>query len=269
MSSAGTHAAGFDGTTGRSSHGGRRTHIIQLLRDTPEPVTVAQVATAVGVPPGTARAHLEALVDAGMACRTVQPRETPGRPRVVYDGVLPNQTHVRAQGYRLLSTLLVETTAAQAAAPGAASGAATLREVGASWGRRLVESDGPCPADDDERLHRLVATLDSLWFAPEIVETCCHAGGAEEGAPDPTATERRTRRLTTHHCPLRASLPDVGDAACAVHAGLVDGALAALGSPRRLLDLTRAPDAHRCTVTLGVPDLTLADHDRAGAPGRA
>lgn len=269
MSSAGAHAAGFDGTTGRSSHGGRRTHIIQLLRDTPRPVTVTQVAAAVGVPPGTARAHLEALVDAGMARRTVQPRETPGRPRVVYDGVLPNQTHVRAQGYRLLSTLLVETLVAQAAAPGAVSGAATLREVGASWGRRLVESDGPCPSDDDERLHRLVATLDSLWFAPEIVEACCHAGGAEVGAAEPGAAERCTRRLTTHHCPLRASVPGTGDAACAVHAGLVDGALAALGSPRRVLDLARAPEAHRCTVTLGVPELAPAGHERAGAPGRA
>jgi predicted ArsR family transcriptional regulator len=103
--------AGYDGTTGRSDHGGRRTHIIQLLRDSKEPVSVSEVAEQVGIHVNTARFHLESLVDAGLAERAQQPRTTPGRPKVLYTGTLPNQTHERAQGYRLLAEALTSAVA--------------------------------------------------------------------------------------------------------------------------------------------------------------
>ncbi|MDR3068928.1 MAG: helix-turn-helix domain-containing protein, partial [Cellulomonas sp.] len=92
----------YDGTTGRSDSGGRRTHIIQLLRDSREPLSVAEVAEQVGIHINTARFHLESLVYSGLATRETESRAVPGRPRVVYTGTLPNQTHERAQGFRLL-----------------------------------------------------------------------------------------------------------------------------------------------------------------------
>ncbi|MCL1838772.1 MAG: helix-turn-helix domain-containing protein, partial [Propionibacteriaceae bacterium] len=83
----------FDGTTGRTKHGGRRTHIIQIIRDIKEPMSVQDVADRVGIHVSTARFHLESLVDAGLATRETLSKNKPGRPWVGYLGTLPNQTH--------------------------------------------------------------------------------------------------------------------------------------------------------------------------------
>ncbi|MDR1711533.1 MAG: helix-turn-helix domain-containing protein [Propionibacteriaceae bacterium] len=221
----------FDGTTGRSDHGGRRTHIIQILRDTREPLTVDQIAERVGIHVNTARFHLESLVDAGLATREAQSRATPGRPKVGYLGTLPNQTHERAQGYRLLAEILT-TAIAQS---GAESGEWMYR-VGAEWGRYLTTRLAPFEEiDESEIAGRLVDKLDALWFAPELQ------------ADDPT-------RLVLHNCPFMQAARRFPGIVCQLHAGMINGSLEEMRSGQRLTKICPQVADHYCEGHLGPVD---------------
>jgi predicted ArsR family transcriptional regulator len=218
----------FDGTTGRSDHGGRRTHIIQILRDTREPLTVDQIADRVGIHVNTARFHLESLVDAGLATRETQARDTPGRPKVGYLGTLPNQTHERAQGYRLLAEILT-TAVAQS---GAESGEWMYR-VGAEWGKYLTTRLAPFEEiDESEIAGRLVDKLDALWFAPDL----------QVGDPP---------RLVLHNCPFIEPARRFPGIVCQLHAGMINGSLEEMHSSQRLIKICPQVSDHYCEGYLG------------------
>lgn len=219
---------GFDGTSGTEKHSGYRTRVIQLLRDSKVPVCVDEVADRIGTTVGIARYHLESLADAGMADRVRQERTTRGRPKVLYAGTLPNQTHERAQGYRLLAEALTSALVAQV--PDAE---AVLSAAGRAWGARMVyPAVAAGPQAEADRQAELIAKLAALWFAPEVVG-------------DGT--------LVLHHCPFPEAFRSRLSAVASLHRGLIDGALAELGSARRVTDI--APlDGHGWTVRLGTPD---------------
>jgi predicted ArsR family transcriptional regulator len=220
----------FDGTTGRSDHGGRRTHIIQILRDTREPLSVQEIADRVGIHVNTARFHLESLVDAGMATRKTEDRATPGRPKVVYIGTLPNQTHERAQGYRLLAEILTTAIAQSNAESGE-----WLYQVGQEWGRFLTTRLAPFEVlEEREIATRLVDKLDALWFAPELEEP--------EGRPP---------RLLLHNCPFTEPARQYPNVVCQLHAGMVDASLEEMRSGYRLTELQPQVNPHLCVGCLG------------------
>lgn len=234
--------AGYDGTTGRTDHGGRRTHIIQLLRDSKAPVSVMEIAETVGIHINTARFHLESLVDAGLAERAQQPRTTPGRPKVLYTGTLPNQTHERAQGYRLLAEAL--TAAVAQNLPDAGE---IVYGVGVSWGRFLTDKPAPFAAVDETQVSEtLVAKMDALWFAPAL--ECAAEPDAEQ--PD---------RLLLHNCPFMTTAQRNPEVVCSLHAGLINGTLAELGSSRRAVELLPLVAPHRCEVHLAAVDPAVFD----------
>jgi len=217
----------YDGTTGGTSHGGRRTHIIQILRDAKEPLSVADVAQTVGVHVNTARFHLESLVDAGLATRETEPRQAPGRRRILYSGTLPNQTHERAQGYRLLAEILTATIAAKCPDVGE-----DMHEVGMEWGRYLTSRPAPFEVfDEDEIAERVVDKLDALWFAPELVTE-----------PD--------RHLLLHNCPFIRSAVRAPQVVCQLHAGMINGSLEELRSSLRVTDLWPEVQPHLCRADL-------------------
>jgi len=221
----------YDGTTGRSDHGGRRTHIIQILRDTRMPLSVQEVADKVGIHVNTARFHLESLVDAGMATRETADRNTPGRPKVVYLGTLPNQTHERAQGYRLLAEILTTAIAQSDAHSGE-----WLYTVGQEWGRYLTTRLAPFEAlEEHEIAARLVDKLDALWFAPELEEP----GGG------------RPPRLLLHNCPFTAPARQYPNVVCQLHAGMIDASLEEMRSTYRLERLRPQVTRHLCEGCLG------------------
>lgn len=253
---------GFDGTTGRSDHGGRRTHVIQLLRDSKAPVSVQDIADEVGIHQNTARFHLESLVDAGLAERTQQTRTTPGRPKVLYRGTLPNQTHERAQAYRLLAEAL--TTAVAANVPEAATLTYT---VGRTWGQKLA--DCPAPGEvltEDEVSTLLVSKLDALWFAPTPRgEPSAHVSAPGKGMD----------ALVLNNCPFVATARSTPQVVCSLHAGFINGTLAELGSDLRATALVPNFGQHHCVARLETVD--RGRHDEAapipivvsGAPGGA
>ncbi len=58
--------------------GQSRSRVLDLLRDAGSPVGVQEVAGQTGLHPNTARFHLDALVQAGLAARASQARTRPG-----------------------------------------------------------------------------------------------------------------------------------------------------------------------------------------------
>src|SRR5207247_7545080 len=67
--------------------GQSRAHVLDLLRAAGSPAGVRDIADQAGLHPNTARFHLDALVDAGLAARAPKERTTPGRPSVAYRAV--------------------------------------------------------------------------------------------------------------------------------------------------------------------------------------
>ena len=219
-----------DGTTGRDAQGGRRTHIIQILRDSREPLSVQDVAKRVSIHVNTARFHLESLVEAGLAERQTEARSTPGRPKIVYAGTLPNQTHERAMGYRLLSEIL--TTAIAKSDPEAGP---WLYQVGREWGRYLTTRPAPFEDITDAEIgQRLVDKLDALWFAPEL--------NANPDSPP---------QLSLHNCPFYDSAKRYPQVVCLLHAGMINGSLEEMGSTLRLVKLFPQVETHKCMGELG------------------
>ena len=185
--------------------GARRAEVLACLRAAGDPRSVQDVADRTGLHVNTARFHLDALVGEGLAERRSEPRETPGRPRVLYvaAGTVPGP-----RSYGLLAEML---TGLVATLDGAGPAAV---EAGRQWGRHLVDRPPPSEqVDAHEATARLNRVLDEIGFHPEVVR------GAD-------GTEVRL-----HHCPFREVAERHTDVVCALHLGLMQGALAELRAP--------------------------------------
>jgi predicted ArsR family transcriptional regulator len=185
--------------------GSRRAEVLALLRASQRPLTAAEVAATTGLHLNTARFHLDGLVADGAVERTSQPREQPGRPRILYaaQGPVPGP-----RSYALLAEML---TGLVAALPDAGP---TAVAAGQAWGRHLVERAAPSERlDEAESLARLNRVLDAIGFRPEVRTT-------------DTGTE-----VCLHHCPFREVAEKHTDVVCAIHLGLMQGALEEIQAP--------------------------------------
>ncbi|MCL2736441.1 MAG: ArsR family transcriptional regulator [Propionibacteriaceae bacterium] len=182
----------------------------------------------VGIHANTARFHLESLVDAGMAMRESEPSSQPGRRRILYSGTLPNQTHERAQGYRLLAQILTSTIATKFPEAGE-----DMYEVGLQWGSYLTSRPAPFEVLDEAEIdQRVMDKLDALWFAPELVTAPC-------------------AHMLLHNCPFMESARTAPDVVCRLHVGMINGSLAELRSTQRVLELNPMIGTHVCRAWLG------------------
>ncbi len=213
----------YDGTTGGSVHSGRRTHIIQILREAKEPLSVVQVAQMVGIHANTARFHLESLVDAGLATRETEVSDTPGRRRILYTGILPNQTHERSHGYRLLAHVLTGLIASKHPEKGD-----EMYQVGVQWGGYLTSRPAPFEVLTQKEIYqRVMDKLDALWFAPEFKDS-----------PRPC--------MLMHNCPFLDLAQTAPQVVCMLHAGMINGSLAELHSTERVTELAPLAQPSLC-----------------------
>lgn len=187
------------------SLGARRAEVLQRLRDSATALSVAQVAEITGLHVNTARFHLDGLVSEGLADRTAEERDTPGRPRMLY------AARAETSGPRSFGLLAEMLTGLVASLDGAGEAAV---EAGRAWGRHLVERPAPSQqVDREEATARLHRVLEAIGFRPEVRP-------AGEGA------EVRLR-----HCPFREVAERHTDVVCAIHLGLMQGALSELRAP--------------------------------------
>jgi predicted ArsR family transcriptional regulator len=204
--------------------GARRTDVLALLRQTDRPLSVVEVANAMNVHVNTARFHLDGLVDEGLAERTSEPRDTRGRPRILYssEGAPPGP-----RSYKLLAEMLTGLVSTLED-----GGSATV-ELGKMWGRHLIERPAPSERiDAQEALVRLESLLEKVGFQPE-------AGPSGEGV------EVRLR-----HCPFREVAQKHTDVVCAIHLGLIQGALEELGAPLAATSLEPFVTPQMCVAHL-------------------
>jgi predicted ArsR family transcriptional regulator len=171
------------------------------------PLDTRELARRVGLHVNTVRAHLASLAEAGLVASETVPSTGRGRPRHVYRS-LETDLPDAGRRYRLLAEIL---TALVARFGPEASG--ELEDIGAAWGRYLVESPPPyASVTDAEAVGRLVALLDDVGFDPKL-------DPAEPGL-----------RILMRPCPFLEIAQRHPDVVCPIHLGLMRGALAELGA---------------------------------------
>ena len=189
----------------------RRAEVLAALRSAGGAQSVHEVADRTGLHVNTARFHLDALVADDLAERRSEPRETPGRPRVLYAaaGAAPGP-----RSFGLLAEMLTGLVATLDGAGPAAT------KAGRQWGRHLIDRPAPSErVDAGEAIDRLNRVLDEIGFRPEVRRG---TDGAE---------------VHLHHCPFREVAERHTDVICALHLGLMQGALGELRAPLRATSL--------------------------------
>jgi len=200
-----------------------RARIVEELDRTPGGLDAHELARRLGLHANTVRWHLGILADAGLIASGPAERTSPGRPRVVY--ALRSETDAaRHENYRLLAAVLAGTVAELD------DGAARAAEAGRAWGRYLVRRLPPNVRTSDASATRAVVDLlADEGFRPE-------SGGGE---------------IRMHTCPFR-ELADSGEGiVCAVHRGLISGALEELRSSLEVERLDAFVEPELCVVRLG------------------
>ncbi len=192
----------MDATGHRALADPSRARILRTLAEAGGPLDAHQLAARVGLHPNTVRWHLGVLANAGFVSSRTEPRTRPGRPRVVFTA-----TEEEAEGredYRLLAAILAGSLS------GTENGTAAAERAGEAWGRFLVERPRPfARLSAGDAADQVVRLLDEHGFEPE----------------------RENGDVLMHRCPFRDLAEQHGDVVCAVHLGLIRGALAEIGAP--------------------------------------
>ena len=182
---------------------GRRDVILQLLRASAEPRSIASVANA-----GRAPEH-GSVSYRSTAARW--PRRTNlgnsagrGRPPILFRASR-RMDPTGPTNYRLLASILTGYVARRPDAAGIAA------QLGRSTSPALVASSPHPRAPSKTRaVTELVALLAELGFEPE------------------PADGRRTREIRLRHCPFQNLAEQHGEVICSLHLGLIQGALTAM-----------------------------------------
>ena len=182
-----------------------RFRCFEIVRDAGRPVSVADVAEAMGLHHNTVRAHLERLREVGLLEVSSSPRGTVGRPQNLYEpvGDLP-PLGLAPRRYHLLSDMLAA-LASRVAGPDDAA------QVGRQWGARLgaghAAEPGGLLADPVDVVER---TFDSLGFDP-----------VSDGD-----------RVTFTNCPFQDLAEHYPEVVCSLHRGLCEGVVRSAGEGR-------------------------------------
>jgi predicted ArsR family transcriptional regulator len=193
----------------------RRARIVDELERAQDGLDAVELARLLGLHANTVRWHLGILADAGIVVSRPAARTTPGRPRILYS-LEPEPAEPSADEHRLLAMVLTGALA------GAADGGERAEDAGRAWGRYLMARDPLARTSDDDAVGEVVELLDGQGFEPE-------ARGLE---------------IHMHRCPFHALAESQPEVVCAVHQGLMSGALTALGSELEVegLDVFVRPD---------------------------
>lgn len=205
-----------------------RAAILERLRDQPQALTLASLVSATGLHENTLREHLDALVRRGLVRqRRAQPSGR-GRPAWLYEAV---GAGAGSSEYAGLAAALAASLARTPAPVELAT------DAGEEWGRQLATDRGAAATSPETARREVVSLLDDLGFAPAVT-------------PDRPEEVRLTR------CPLLEAAHRHPEVVCAVHLGIVRGALAAHDAPpdgTRLMPFAE-PGACRLVVPPAEPD---------------
>ncbi len=227
-------APAVDSATYRALGGRSRQALLGALLRAGRPLSAGDAAEVVGLHRNTARVQLDVLCSVGLARRVVEDRETPGRPRVLYeptgsaaDVLSSARPHGSEASYRELARMLALQLAETAGVHDAAI------RAGRRWAAALDEQ--PLPA---RRLSAvaaadvLAAVLGRLGFVPE--------------------TDLPGSRILLHRCPFADVARDHRAVVCGIHLGMLKATMERLDAPLDVagLDPFVADDPILCVVWL-------------------
>jgi predicted ArsR family transcriptional regulator len=157
-------------------------------------------------------------MEAGLVESGVQERTTPGRPRLVFRATATPGAGAEGS-YKVLAEVLASGIRDGEPAPGAVAA-----NAGRRWGQHLEQSRASAePVDADGALDRIVTLLDDVGFAPRVGEPA-----------SPTTDLSGTGSVTVielHRCPFYDIARAHTEVVCAVHLGLIQGALDQMQAP--------------------------------------
>lgn len=189
-----------------------RRAILAHLADAPDPLSVAELTARLGLHHNAVRKHLAQLVSSGLVLEASEPRDTPGRPRLIYR--LPA---ARPEPYERLAVLLA--TALRTGADPAAVGRDAAPDV-------VDDPASTSPFD------ALAAQFEADGF-------------------DPVVRQRgRKADIILQHCPYGAAASANPDAVCRLHLGLAEGAADAIGGLRVERLVPKDPQRAGCRVAV-------------------
>ncbi|GLB88477.1 hypothetical protein Mkiyose1088_29280 [Mycobacterium kiyosense] len=211
---------------GPGEDAGRRRAVLRVLRASPNPLSILNIAEELGVHPNTVRFHLESLVRDGQVQQVQPARRGPGRPPLMFAAVR-QMDRGGTRHYRLLAEILTNGIAAEEDSSGRALAA------GREWGKRL---EAPPVTSVADSIDHLVDLLDGLGFAPERREA-----------------EGKTQ-VGLRHCPFLELAETRSTVVCPVHLGLMRGALETWAAPVTVERLEAFVEPDLCLAHLqGVP----------------
>jgi predicted ArsR family transcriptional regulator len=203
------------------------------LRESGEgPRDAHQLAAATGLHVSTVRFHLQILERAGLVRGRPQPRGGSGRPRTVYTPThRPDPGPTGPSPYEQVAGLL-------AAHLDDTAGGRTARaeRAGTAWAAQVVPAAGPADGGP-------AATLETA--ARQVNEVFADIGFD----PELTTTGER-RRIALRACPFRAVAREHPEVVCAMHLGLLRGALSRLGTPPTAIELLPFVEPELCVAHL-------------------
>ena len=217
-----------------------RRRLLRLLRRSDTPLDVYQLDEATGLHISTVRAHLDLLARAGQVTVRKTSRNTRGRPRTVYAA---HTEEAPPDGYRPLAALL-----AAHLGPSPRTRRRRAEKAGRDWATTLIPATST--TNPDETAARIVDLFTEMNFDPELADP----------APDPREQEIRLRA-----CPYRDVAREHPDVVCAIHLGLLQGALNQLGATPTTVRLVPFVKPHLCLAYL-TPDHAGTDVARPASP---
>ena len=199
-----------------------RERVLAELVEARQPVDAAELARRVGLHANTVRFHLGRLAAAGLVRSTLEARSRPGRPHVLYEPTAEGGEP--AEDYRFLARMLASALEAGPDPSGQAE------RAGHGWGRFLIDRRAP-----DE----LVSAEDATGQIERLL--------ADQGF----APERAGNGVRMCRCPFKDLAESHGGVICALHLGLLRGALEELRAPVRVEALRPFAEPGVCVVELG------------------
>lgn len=217
-------------------HMGRRQQVLEALRGTKEPKTVTQLARGLRVHGNTVRFHLDSLLNDGLIeiAKDDEADRPVGRPAVRYTAVArvaPSHMKHTETLVKLFLTDLRDDP----------QGRERAEEIGRRWGSKQADQttvEG-CPSGLNEDVHALTTLLSDMGFESDpptnrdvLVKSCPFLDDV-----DPEELKARAEN---------EELPVV----CAVHLGVMKGALDSWEADTDVQKLVPFARADRCHIAL-------------------
>ncbi|MGE2692607.1 helix-turn-helix transcriptional regulator [Mycolicibacterium pulveris] len=206
---------------------GRRDRILDALRNSAEARSIAGLADELGVHPNTIRFHLDALARTGLVEQVADRVAARGRPPARYRASR-RMDPTGPTNYALLAAAMTDYFAAHAADPVRDS-----TQLGRSWGSTLTK----------RRTHRSSSTRQAVADLVDVL--------AETGFRPEQPTGRTARDIRLRHCPFLEVVDRHQPVVCALHLGLMQGALAQLQAPLAVDGLDPFVEPDLCVAHLG------------------